>query len=133
MEDPARLDGIVREKKYKKRILREKLGGDIVTAYDEQKRLLVVCGVDLHKVCFPKDVVRCPQEFRQSSIQLHSFVFDENYTQLQGQGSTINLRPWYTEIPKFHNMLFVAGTDDLALVEDTGNVRIFSLVTQMFR
>ena len=50
LEDPERLDGIVREKKYKKRILREKLGNDIITAYDEQKRLLVVCGVDAQKV-----------------------------------------------------------------------------------
>jgi hypothetical protein len=60
-------------------------------------------------------------------------VFDENYTQLQGQGSTVNLRPWYTDIPTFQNMLFISGSDDLALVEDTGSVRIFSLVTQMFR
>ena len=50
LEDPARLDGVVRERKYKKRILREKLGGDVVAAYDEQKRLLVVCGVDAEKV-----------------------------------------------------------------------------------
>jgi hypothetical protein len=50
LEDPERLDGIVREKKYKKRILREKLGSDVITAYDEQKRLLVVCGVDVQKV-----------------------------------------------------------------------------------
>lgn len=50
LEDPARLDGIVREKKFKKRILREKLGSDIITTYDEQKRLLVVCGVDFQKV-----------------------------------------------------------------------------------
>ena len=50
LENPERLDGIVREKKYKKRILREKLGNDITTAYNEQKRLLVVCGVDAHEV-----------------------------------------------------------------------------------
>jgi hypothetical protein len=51
LEEPERLDAIVREKKCKKRFLREKLGSDIITAYDEQKRLLVVCGVDAQKVC----------------------------------------------------------------------------------
>ena len=45
----------------------------------------------------------------------------------------MNLRQWYTDIPKIRSLLFVSGTDDLALVENGGNVRIFSLVTQMFR
>ena len=50
LEDPIGLDGALRGKKHKKRILREKLGNDVVTTYDERKRMLVVCGVDDQKV-----------------------------------------------------------------------------------
>ena len=69
----------------------------------------------------------------QPSIHLHRFVFDENYAHLHSQGSAINLSKWYDGIPRILGLLFVTGTDDLALVEGNGRVRMFSLATQMFR
>ena len=49
------------------------------------------------------------------------------------QGSSVNLRQWYDEVPRVHAMLLISGTDEVAFVEATGKVRLFSLITQQFR
>ncbi|KAI5122457.1 hypothetical protein M0805_008768 [Coniferiporia weirii] len=117
LENLSNLDAAIANGRSKKVIKREKTGHDIVVAYDEGRRVLVVCGIDTQK----------------PSVQLHCFAFDERYTSLQGQGSAINLMGWYTEVPKIIRVLFVSGTDEFALIEESGKVRIFSSVTQQFR
>ncbi|KAH8114640.1 hypothetical protein DFH11DRAFT_1764593 [Phellopilus nigrolimitatus] len=119
LENLSSLEAAIKHKEgAKKRIKREKTGNDVVVAYDEGRRALVVCGVDIQK----------------PSVQLHCFCFDERYTTLQGQGSAINLTSWYADsIPKIVNVHFVSGSDEFALVEESGRVRIFSSITQQFR
>ncbi|KAH8114634.1 hypothetical protein DFH11DRAFT_1508479 [Phellopilus nigrolimitatus] len=119
LENLSSLEAAMKRKEgAKKRIKREKTGNDVVVAYDEGRRALVVCGVDIQK----------------PSVQLQCFCFDERYTTLQGQGSAINLTSWYADsIPKIVNVHFVSGSDEFALVEESGRVRIFSSVTQQFR
>ncbi|THH11646.1 hypothetical protein EW145_g511 [Phellinidium pouzarii] len=113
------LGAAISNRRPKKEIKREKTGHDIAVAYDEGKRALVICGVDTQK----------------PSVQLHCFAFDERYTSLQGQGSAINLTAWYNDIQnlKIISIQFVSGTDEFALIEDSGKVRVFSSVTQQFR
>lgn len=61
------------------------------------------------------------------------FSFDEQYTSLQGWGNAINLGPWYDGMTSIMNMTFVCASEEVAFVDDTARVRIFSLVTQQFR
>lgn len=45
----------------------------------------------------------------------------------------MNLTPWFSEIPRMRCILCISGTDDVALVEISGCVRVFSLAMQQFR
>ncbi|KAH9047481.1 hypothetical protein EDB83DRAFT_2317547 [Lactarius deliciosus] len=63
---------------------REKLEEDILFAFDETKRTLAVCA--------------------PTKLHFHMFVFDETFKTLQGQGSGVNLAPWYK--PSFRNLYY---------------------------
>jgi hypothetical protein len=69
-------------------------------------------------------------------LQLHMLVFDESFRTLQAQGSAIDLSPWYSqglgEI-SILKMTFVCGSEEVALVDSSAQVRIFSFVTLQFR
>ncbi|EJD00191.1 uncharacterized protein FOMMEDRAFT_112544 [Fomitiporia mediterranea MF3/22] len=118
LETPSTLSAAVKNKRSKKHINREKTGQDIAMTYDEGKRSLAICGTDSQK-CF---------------VQLHFFVFDERYQSLQVQGSATNLTAWYTSgLPKIVCIHIISGNDELALLEDSGKVRVFSTLTQQFR
>jgi hypothetical protein len=70
----------------------------------------------------------------QGSIKLHIFTYDVEGKAFNARGAAINITRWYLPIiPTFSQMVFVAGTEELLLVEDTGFCRIFSLVTENFR
>ena len=67
-------------------------------------------------------------------LQLHLFVFDETFKTLQGQGSAINLAPWYSQAEvSILQMTFVCGSEEVALVDSSAQVRVFSFVTLQFR
>lgn len=62
------------------------------------------------------------------------FVFDETFKTLQGQGSAINLASWYSQAEiSILQMTFVCGSEEVALVDSSAQVRIFSFVTLQFR
>jgi hypothetical protein len=62
------------------------------------------------------------------------FVFDESFRTLQGQGSTIDLAPWYSQGGiLILGMTFARGGEEVALVDSNAQVRIFSFVTLQFR
>lgn len=67
-------------------------------------------------------------------MQLHLFIFDESYKTLQGQGTAINLAPWYrqTETLILH-AAFVCGNEEVVLVDSKAQARVFSFVTLQFR
>ena len=67
-------------------------------------------------------------------MRLHSFVFDENFKTLQGQGSAINFIPWYGQADiSIVQISFVCGNDEVVLVDSSAQIRVFSFVTLQFR
>ena len=67
-------------------------------------------------------------------MRLHSFVFDETFKTLQGQGSAINLIPWYGQADiSIVQVSFVCGNDEVVLVDSSAQIRVFSFVTLQFR
>ncbi|KAG8897271.1 hypothetical protein FRB99_008270, partial [Tulasnella sp. 403] len=85
-------------------------------AYDEQLRLLAIVMSDPNKcIC-------------------HILAVDESFANIQGRGSPFDLLPWYQNgIPNITIAAFFAGTENLCLVEETGRVRVFSLLAQSFK
>ncbi|KAF7308315.1 VWFA domain-containing protein [Mycena chlorophos] len=90
-----------------------KVGKDALFAYEEQKRLLSLCSV--------------------SNLQLHLYQFDETFTSLQGWGTAFDLGSWYVPGSSPFKSCFVAGCEELLVVDSSGLARIFSLITQQFR
>ncbi|KAH8989296.1 hypothetical protein EDB92DRAFT_2003843 [Lactarius akahatsu] len=114
---PAAMDAAIRGHPIKT-LNRDKLGlggdSDALFAFDEAKRMLAVCS--------------------SVKLQLHAFVFDETFKTLQGQGSAINLGPWYSQVDiSIVQVSFVCGNDEVVLVDSSAQVRIFSFVTLQFR
>ncbi|KAI0302864.1 hypothetical protein B0F90DRAFT_1816439 [Multifurca ochricompacta] len=86
----------------------DKLGHDVLFAFDEAKRMLV--------------------------MHLYAYVFDETFRTLQSQGSAIDMAPWYGQGGiSIQKMCFVYGNDEVALLDSSAHVRIFSFVTLQFR
>ncbi|KAH9047121.1 hypothetical protein EDB84DRAFT_1462824 [Lactarius hengduanensis] len=94
---------------------REKLEQDILFAFDETKRTLAVCA--------------------PTKLHFHMFVFDETFKTLQGQGSGINLAPWYSQASEtsITHIAFVCGTEEVVFVDSAAQARIFSFVSMQFR
>ncbi|KAH9027352.1 hypothetical protein EDB84DRAFT_1500330 [Lactarius hengduanensis] len=108
------LDRAIQRGKPIKSLNRDKLGRGVLFAFDETKRTLAVCA--------------------STKLQLHMFVFDETFRTLQGQGSAIDLAPWYSQADiSILKMSFVCGSEEVALVDSIARVRIFSFVTLQFR
>ncbi|KAH8993666.1 hypothetical protein EDB83DRAFT_2325213 [Lactarius deliciosus] len=107
--EPLRvLDSALRRGKYIKSLNRGRLGQSVLFSFDEAKRML--------------------------ALQLHMFVFDETYKTLQSQGSVIDLVPWYSRAENsILHLAFICGREEVALVDSSARVRIFSFVTLQFR
>lgn len=68
----------------------------------------------------------------QGSVDLYLYVFDETFATLRTQGSAIRLTDWYDALPNVCCILFQQGTDDIAIVEKNGRVKVFSWTRGMF-
>ncbi len=67
-------------------------------------------------------------------LQLHVFLFDETHSTLQGWGSAVNLAPWYaSQSVSICHACFVCGSEEILLIDNGCQARIFSLITQQFR
>ncbi|TFK93593.1 hypothetical protein K466DRAFT_91996 [Polyporus arcularius HHB13444] len=109
------IDHVVHKKAVKK-FSRDKLGDQLLLAYDETKRVLALCTMTA-----------------DSPIYLHTFTFDQNYTSLRGMGSHVNLSTWYDSPVTMKHMEFISATEELLFVDDLSRARIFSLVSRQFR
>ncbi|KAK7684549.1 hypothetical protein QCA50_012496 [Cerrena zonata] len=116
-----RMDAIGKalENRMPKRTLRmERINCDYLLAFNESKRILALCTTN--------------------KSLLHFFVFDERFMSCSGLGPRVTLTLWYLESDT-HSLLthaaFLCGPNEeaLALVDDGGSVRVFSLITQQFR
>ncbi len=126
------LDMAIQRGKPIKSLNRDKLGRGVLFAFDETKRTLAVCASTkvLHHCQRFYDVA----DLMPIQLQLHMFVFDETFRTLQGQGSAIDLAPWYSQGEiSILKMTFVCGSEEVALVDSNARVRIFSFVTLQFR
>ncbi|KAF7308999.1 VWFA domain-containing protein [Mycena kentingensis (nom. inval.)] len=95
------------------KIHRNKIGMNVLLAYDEQKRILSLCSA--------------------SELSLHIYVFDETFGSLRSLVNALDLRPWYTQETTLIKSCFIAGCEEVLFVDAFGTARIFSLVTQQFR
>lgn len=66
-------------------------------------------------------------------FQLHIYVFDEGFSLLQGWGNAVSLAPWYNTEIQICQSCFVTGSEEVLLIDTSGQARIFSLVAQQFR
>ncbi|KAN0136110.1 hypothetical protein V8E53_005970 [Lactarius tabidus] len=108
LEHLPALDMAIQRRKPIKSLSRDKLGQGVLFSFDESKRTL--------------------------ALQLHLFVFDESFRTLQGQGSAVDLAPWYSQGEiSILGMSFACGSEEVALVDSSAQVRIFSFVTLQFR
>ncbi|TCD67573.1 hypothetical protein EIP91_012270 [Steccherinum ochraceum] len=104
----------VENHRSRKILYREKLGHDVLFAYDETKRMLAVCGSE--------------------KKSLHLFLFDEKYSTLQGLGTPVELSVWWDGHSKLTHMAFVCGQgEELVMVDNNGLARTYSLTTMQFR
>ncbi|KAJ7117660.1 hypothetical protein C8R44DRAFT_791229 [Mycena epipterygia] len=115
LDHPVNLDhAISRGQPSAKRFLhRDKIGKDVILAYDEQKRMLSLCAT--------------------SKLLLYIYVFDENFNSLQAWGSSLDLKPWYAPGTFVSQSCFLCGCEEILFIDTSGQARIFSLVTQQFR
>ncbi|KAJ7210563.1 hypothetical protein GGX14DRAFT_451174 [Mycena pura] len=115
LESPSDLDrAIARGRNGAKRILHlDKIGKDVILAYDEQKRMLSLCAA--------------------SKLSLHIYVFEETFTSLQAWGVSLDLKPWYAAGTVVSKSCFVGGCEEILFIDTSGQARIFSLITQQFR
>ncbi|KAF8260139.1 hypothetical protein EI94DRAFT_1897819 [Lactarius quietus] len=108
------LDMAIQRGKWIKSLNRDRLGQNVMFAFDEEKRVLAVCA--------------------STKLQLHVFVFGETYKTLQAQGGAINLAPWFSQPGiSILQMTFVCGKEEVALVDSSAHVRVFSFITMQFR
>ncbi|EUC60521.1 root hair defective 3 GTP-binding protein, partial [Rhizoctonia solani AG-3 Rhs1AP] len=66
-------------------------------------------------------------------LRLSIFIFDELFANLRSRGSPIPLKNWYNQPVDMSKLCFVSGIEEVCLVETSGRVRVFSLITQQFR
>ena len=62
-------------------------------------------------------------------MQLHIFVFDEELKSLRGLGAPIDLVPFYNPGVSITHACFVHGSEEILLIDDSAQARIFSLIT----
>ncbi|KAK0217807.1 hypothetical protein IW262DRAFT_1560097, partial [Armillaria fumosa] len=115
LEQLSVLDNAIQHNRHKKLLHKDKLGENFVIAFDEIKRMLLLCA-------------------SSKRPQLHVFAFDETHTTLQGWGSAVNLAPWYaSQSVSICHACFVGGSEEILLIDNGCQARVFSLITQQFR
>ncbi|KAK7676902.1 hypothetical protein QCA50_020158 [Cerrena zonata] len=115
LEHTDSIENAVQNSRFKKKLHKEKVGNDFLLAFDESKRMLAVCATD------------------KSSLNV--FLFDEKFDSLQGFGSQIDLRVWYSDnqTSLCHAAFLCGSSEELILIDNVGHMRVYSLNTQSFR
>ncbi|KAG8926962.1 hypothetical protein FRC01_008173 [Tulasnella sp. 417] len=59
---------------------------------------------------------------------------DEGFETLQQRGPTYELTPWYADgPPAISDICFFSGSEEICILEQSGRIRVFSLLVQAFR
>ncbi|KDN38013.1 hypothetical protein RSAG8_09786, partial [Rhizoctonia solani AG-8 WAC10335] len=116
IEDNVTLEHAIRTTPGKVALSHDSLGGsECKFALDQTTRLLAI----VHG--------------QKDDLKLSIFIFDELFANLRSRGSPIPLKNWYNQPVDISKLCFVSGIEEICLVETSGRVRIFSLITQQFR
>jgi hypothetical protein len=62
-------------------------------------------------------------------MQLHVFVFDDEFKSLRGLGTAIDLMPFYNTRISITHACFVHGSEEILFIDSSAQARIFSLTT----
>lgn len=131
LDSLTNISNSVNSKRTRKIIHHEKIGNDVVPAFDEGRRLLALFSAN--KVNILSYVRRDLLTFFGLKFMLHVFSFDENFLVLRTWAQPINLSHWYSPSQIICFVCFVSGYEELLLVDDCGQARIYSLTTQQCR
>ncbi|KAI9437934.1 hypothetical protein BJY52DRAFT_1381767 [Lactarius psammicola] len=104
-----RIGGAIRSRSHAKFLNGDKIGQACFFAFDESKRMLAVCA--------------------SARMQLHIFVFDEQFKCLQAYGSSIDLFSFYNPGVSITHACFVHGSEEILFIDSSAQARIFSLIT----
>ncbi|KAF9443582.1 hypothetical protein P691DRAFT_778790 [Macrolepiota fuliginosa MF-IS2] len=113
LENSVSIGNALEYSRRKRNIRKDKVGQDILVAYDEAKRTLVLCA---------------PQK-----LILYIYAFDEQFGSLQSWASPLELATWYNNEVTINQICFVTGTEEILVVDSVAGARIYSLVSQRFR
>ena len=70
----------------------------------------------------------------KGALFLQHFVIDESFSTIMSRGSYQDIGRWYSDsIPQLRMAVFVTGTDELCIVEESNRMRIYSFISQSFR
>ncbi|KAL1696787.1 hypothetical protein GGG16DRAFT_43139 [Schizophyllum commune] len=112
LEDLPALAGATANSRIKKTLHQDKIGSDIVFAVDETTRLLALCST--HK------------------LMLYVYSFDEAFAAIRS-AHIIDLNRWYPDGTSMHQMCIASGSEEVLLIDNVAQARVFSLITQQFR
>jgi len=126
LERLNRIDAAIKSRSYAKFFHQDKIGQMCLFALDESKHTLAVYTSARVCHCLSKNFTGVNHA---SQMQLHIFVFDEDLKSLRGQGSPIDLRPFYNSGVSIVHACFVHGSEEILFVDSDAQARIFSLIT----
>ncbi|KAF8341339.1 uncharacterized protein EI90DRAFT_2905822 [Cantharellus anzutake] len=115
LDDDVQMPVTLRSRRTKKEFTFERIGKDFLFCVNEPRRLVALLDA------------RC---------RLHIFSIDESYTSITLRGSPVDLgRLLMGSHPeaKFLKMCFINGLDEILFLENSGHLRIYSLVQEQFK
>ena len=63
---------------------------------------------------------------------LYVYSFDEAFAAIRS-AHIIDLNQWYPDGSSMHQMCIVSGSEEVLLIDNVAQARVFSLITQQFR
>ncbi|KAH7884451.1 hypothetical protein F5I97DRAFT_1937890 [Phlebopus sp. FC_14] len=111
LESLTGLDGAIQRGRGKV-LHREKIGQDIIIAFDETKHMLALVSSE--------------------KLLLHIFSHNDGRG-FVAIGSAIPLNGWYNDAVLIRHACFISGSEEILLVDSHAQARVFSLITLQFR
>ncbi|KZS89200.1 hypothetical protein SISNIDRAFT_458932 [Sistotremastrum niveocremeum HHB9708] len=100
-----------------RKLQKDRVGNNPVIAVNEAAKLFASVGHDT----------------KTHDCSLHVFRFVENFSSLEPRGSPLPLHSWREERLEIVQACFIAGVEELVLVDSIGSAHIYSLVRQQYR
>ncbi|KAN0136073.1 hypothetical protein V8E53_005933 [Lactarius tabidus] len=104
-----RIDRTIQSRSHVKVLPQDKIGKTCLFVFDESRRMLAI--------------------YASAKLQLHMFVFDEEFKSLRGLGTPFDLLPFYIPGVFITHACFVHGSEEILLIDSSAQARVFSLIT----